>query len=290
MNCAVCNAPGQGQSVTAASMSAAVKAGFNPFKAGLMPGTIGAWEMFRTERDVQWPGPLGKADDGNWNVCDRCMAVLKAHLDQPPYPAPDDRPTDTTTSLSPGIAQYRLQNGYTLIDMAWMPRIIPDPVSPLHCAACAKEVTDETIGQAHCFSCRKRMVANMQAYTITCSVTAYLCKECASRGYPPTDFMQAAFDKGGHLLLQVGNAKLAELWREVLQVLCEKANGVLRKLEKAVGSLTIVHLDVKRLLPGRKDWRPPIMAAKGHGCLVVLVTIGCLIAVPVLHTLRLLGP
>ena len=86
MLCDICNSPATGQTVKAPSMSAAVKAGFNPYKARLAPDMMeaaGLGSSYAEWRESAIHGVLSRTD---WNVCDTCMAHLKGYLGQSRIP------------------------------------------------------------------------------------------------------------------------------------------------------------------------------------------------------------
>ena len=77
--CDICNAPGMGTIVSSSNFKKAVQNGFNPFKAGLAPDVMSAFGLNGFE---EWrkSALYGAASHSDWNVCSKCMSVLRTFM------------------------------------------------------------------------------------------------------------------------------------------------------------------------------------------------------------------
>lgn len=77
--CDICNTPGMGTVVSSANFKKAVQNGFDPFKTGLTKDVMSAFGMNGAE---VWKREAltGAASHTDWNVCPKCMDVLKPYF------------------------------------------------------------------------------------------------------------------------------------------------------------------------------------------------------------------
>lgn len=82
MQCDICDKPGQGTVVRAKTFSAAVVKGFDPFKEGLAADPLGGATLLGKTTAESWRDDSisGFKSMSDWNVCSRCMTVLRTYL------------------------------------------------------------------------------------------------------------------------------------------------------------------------------------------------------------------
>jgi tetratricopeptide (TPR) repeat protein/predicted amidophosphoribosyltransferase len=82
--CDVCGSPETGLLVSSEDMRKAVfKKGFNPFALGLVPFCFDSSDI-AFER---WKNTVVAQDTSDWNICPRCMSILKLSLEGKPTPS-----------------------------------------------------------------------------------------------------------------------------------------------------------------------------------------------------------
>lgn len=78
--CDICNAPGMGTIIRSSDFKKAVQNGFHPYSTGLaidVMASLGIDTGFETWKQSALYGAASSTD---WNICSKCLKVLKPYL------------------------------------------------------------------------------------------------------------------------------------------------------------------------------------------------------------------
>ena len=188
----------------------------------------------------------------------------------------------------PDVVRCRLDHGYTEFSILAVPNV--PFLSPDICSACGESVSDETAGDTkefettHSHSMPDFAAMLTRTETRTFTGKAYLCRTCAAAGLRLQDYIQFGFagDIAPHLVLQVGNDKVAGIWRVVLEKYKKLLHEAVKEAWKQKTGKTIeprfsVVQSEERYSPETSDWKAPLTntpRAGGKGCLILLAALG----------------
>jgi len=186
--------------------------------------------------------------------------------------------------LSDDVGQYRLQNGYNEFEFGILAPNMPNPFAsvPAHCCACAQTIGVDQVGEKILFRGKKEIgpgPTGLGAY-LQYEAPGIICSRCSSKGYHVGDFMQVGVRKGtafSNLLLQVGNPKVAAIWRSHLDKYAEMISQAMKEspsLKQFAGIRTGATRE-RRCDPGIDEWLPPLYTAQSDvRCFVVTACCG----------------
>jgi len=185
------------------------------------------------------------------------------------------------------LVSCRLDHGYTEFSLRALPGV-PFPLAHT-CSVCGEPVSEKTAGGIKEFETTIRHTMPLDGWleqTSTWKFTGrvYLCRTCAAAGLRLEDYIQFGFAAGTlpHLMLQIGNDKVAETWRAVLQIYERRVHEAVRERVKQESGETIwpafpTVRSEARYSPEAPDWKAPLRntpRAAGKGCLVLLAALG----------------
>ncbi|MBN2612311.1 MAG: hypothetical protein JXB00_12190 [Bacteroidales bacterium] len=105
--CDICNSPGMGTLISAEQMRSAVfQKGFNPFKLKLASNSYAFMGISEDQTFQNWKNTIVAQDTSDWNICSKCMGVLKNYMTSTPKPT---GVANATVSSNPLIANAKAQ-------------------------------------------------------------------------------------------------------------------------------------------------------------------------------------
>ena len=103
--CDICSSPGMGTLISAEQMRSAVfQKGFNPFKLKLATNTYAMMGISDDQAFQNWKSTIVAQDTSDWNICSKCMGVLKNYMKSAPKPT---GVASATVSANPVIASQK---------------------------------------------------------------------------------------------------------------------------------------------------------------------------------------
>jgi hypothetical protein len=125
------------------------------------------------------------------------------------------------------IDQHLLKNGYTQFRIFVVSKAPVTAVLPVICVACGTSLEGGAEGKTESFEVTRSSSSGYEKLAFT----ACLCKACVSAGYPVSDFFQFGLT-GDEFIIQIGNSKIADLFREILKRYSERADEVMADIAK----------------------------------------------------------
>ena len=119
--CDICNSPGMGTLVSAEQMRSAVfQKGFNPFKLKLAANSYSFMGISDDQAFNNWKNTIVAQDTSDWNICSKCMGILKGYMSSAPKPT---GVASSTVSANPVISSQKakeVENKYNAAkDKKW---------------------------------------------------------------------------------------------------------------------------------------------------------------------------
>ena len=162
------------------------------------------------------------------------------------------------------IDQHLLKNGYTQFRILVIPKAPVTAVLPVICAACGTSLESGAKGKTESFEVTRFLGYEKLAFTYE----ACLCKACVSAGYPVSDFFQFGLTED-EFIIQIGNSRIADTFRETLKRYSEKADKVLAEVAKERFKSPLLSAmpfntfrSEQRYVPTEQTWISPLTRKK----------------------------
>ena len=158
--------------------------------------------------------------------------------------------------------QFRLQNGYTEIEWGGA-ALLGKIIWPDVCCACGCNREGNSQGWAF----EKFTISSYDGqFTASAELLAHICPGCARANLSVKDCFRAKLrykDRGHILILQIGNPRVADIWRQALMAPFKVASAILKENKGVDVSFDRIKpifgiRSDKRCEPGTPEWKDPI--------------------------------
>lgn len=169
----------------------------------------------------------------------------------------------SSCNRSSNLEQYRLDRGYTEFSILAVGSGLR--TADRICSVCGESLDQDTAGNKKQFVIgHSGLGGSGRQITTVFKVMAHLCRECDTSGHQLQDYIQ--FDLTGltqpQLVVQVGNDKVARIWRVVLEAYEKHVKETITRsyhgdaVPKII--LQVTSLSEKHYSLETPDWRDPL--------------------------------